>query len=64
MLFQATHLDISYKETKMTNEEIRVEVEALLARFPVEQRAFRIMKLQAQYPDVDLVSVLSGDGDD
>jgi hypothetical protein len=48
----------------MTNEEIRTEVEAILARFPAEQREFRIMKLQAQYPDVDLVSVLSGDSND
>jgi hypothetical protein len=48
----------------MTNEEIRVEVEAQLARFPAEQRDFRLMKLQAQYPDVDLISVLAGEGDD
>jgi hypothetical protein len=48
----------------MTNEEIRVEVEAMLAQFPAEQREFRIMKLAAQYPDRDLVSILSGDGDD
>jgi hypothetical protein len=48
----------------MTTEEIRTEVEAILAKFPAEQREFRIMKLQAQYPDVDLVSVLSGAGDD
>jgi len=48
----------------MTNEEIRVEVEALLAQFPAEQYDFRLMKLQAEYPDRDLVSILSGDGDD
>ena len=48
----------------MTNEEIRVEVEAVLARFPAEQREFRIVKLAAQYPDVDLRSLLSGAGDD
>jgi len=53
-----------YQETAMTNEEIRVEVEALLAQFPAEQYDFRLMKLQAEYPDRDLVSILSGDGDD
>jgi hypothetical protein len=48
----------------MTNEEIRAEVESELSRFPAEQYDFRLMKLQAKYPDVDLVSILSGEGDD
>jgi hypothetical protein len=43
----------------MTNEEIKQEVETQLARFPAEQREFRLMKLQAQYPDIDLASLLS-----
>ena len=48
----------------MTNEQIRALVEAQLSKFPAEQRAFRLMKLQAQYPDVDLVSLLAGHYDD
>jgi len=48
----------------MTNEEIRVKVQEQLAQYPEQQQAFRLMKLAAQYPDVDLIELLSGDSDD
>ena len=48
----------------MTNEQLKQSILTQLAQYPAEQYAFRLMKLQTQYPDVDLIELLDEHSDD